>query len=839
MINASATPPSAPTAAPKDLRFKPTPAISVSPAGKGPNLPGMGAAPASPAATASSTAPKKPRNRMMIGLLALLVIVIGVAAGGYLVMNNQELRQQASNPIPDSPDPDGTCGGVTNDGERCAPTKMTSGLVCVNACKCGSTEGQCGNKGAGETCYTGSQCTSGTCNGGQAGTNARTGTCAAPPGASTTPTGCFAGWTETQPQCNIAQGTVRETQNGIGCFQCREKQGIAGGERCGAQQGCICQSGSEIGQSKSQGQECAGSAAGCWIIDVPPPTVAGNPQCIYQDPCTAPAGSRFVSQSTCNQALQSGNIPGASPGTGGRPSCSGVGIPFSKLWRGDNTETCVSTDGVTLNYQCKSGYSPIISNDADAKYLCLSTTYSAAKRSCIVNQFRAEQLYNTSYQACTSGATNRWSDDRCAAGDSACTSLSAIGGPCGSNADCSSGICNTTLRPGPGGDVGVCEGGSVGPCCVYENNKLVYKPLCQAKDRVSIPTGNSSGNMACNNTSAPVPPGPVLNRCPNDNTKTPAKWITFTCDKCVITTEGGVTAPRCYDNPKESATYPGPLDQTKCGQIDAIDSAGNYCGYYTTDYTCGKPECLPTTSPPPSTPVSPPPSTPPQQVSCASLTAVDATTLQPLGRQPNVGETVRFRCAATAGLTPNYFFLTYRTNRNAPLDLIYQGTSDLSFPILVTDYFHLQCNPCVGTTCSSAASVNQNCNVEIASSSPPPSPTPSPGPQCLSIALNNISNPSAAATTDPKIGETINFTCGEVAGAARYIFRVRRPDGTITALASTGRNSANMTVDASGMYAAQCQICTGADEASCHAFEQLPQTVAEENKDALIKQGIN
>jgi hypothetical protein len=91
-------------------------------------------------------------------------------------------------------------------------------------------------------------------------------------------------------------------------------------------------------------------------------------------------------------------------------------------------------------------------------------------------------------------------------------------------------------------------------------------------------------------------------------------------------------------------------------------------------------------------------------------------------------------------------------------------------------------------------------------------------PQCLSIKLNNVSNPTAG-TADPKIGENITLTCGEVSGAQRYIFLITEPDGELATPSATGRVSAQYTITKTGKHYAQCQICTGAASTSCLPFE--------------------
>jgi hypothetical protein len=100
-----------------------------------------------------------------------------------------------------------------------------------------------------------------------------------------------------------------------------------------------------------------------------------------------------------------------------------------------------------------------------------------------------------------------------------------------------------------------------------------------------------------------------------------------------------------------------------------------------------------------------------------------------------------------------------------------------------------------------------------------PSPTPPPGPVCLNIT-------KSPAT--PTIGSQVTFTCGQVTGAVSYEFRVKLPNGTIQALAtSTGagsRISVPLLISTAGTYQAQCRICTaaaGTNAPTCQAFEPL------------------
>lgn len=230
-------------------------------------------------------------------------------------------------------------------------------------------------------------------------------------------------------------------------------------------------------------------------------------------------------------------------------------------------------------------------------------------------------------------------------------------------------------------------------------------------------------------------------------------------------------------------------------------------------------------SPLPSTPASTPPSTPPSTpISCARMEMLDATGVTVLTQTPPTGTQVRFRCVGTQP-TADYYFFTYRdTNQLDPLRLIYQGTSDLTFPITLQEFMTVQCNPCIANReCSDATSVQNNCTFQIDRRTTSPSPTPSPvGPQCLNISMTNVTRPTAAVTADPRLGDAVTFTCGEVAGASRYIFRVQLPNGQVQALSATGRTSQQLNIAEPGRYYAQCQICTGTAESTCMPFETLP-----------------
>lgn len=96
--------------------------------------------------------------------------------------------------------------------------------------------------------------------------------------------------------------------------------------------------------------------------------------------------------------------------------------------------------------------------------------------------------------------------------------------------------------------------------------------------------------------------------------------------------------------------------------------------------------------------------------------------------------------------------------------------------------------------------------------SPSPSPSPSPAPICAYVALNKAS---------VKVGDNVNLTCGVVAGATSYEFRIKLPNGTtqsITPKSANSNISSDFQVTATGAYKAQCRICVGS---TCHEWEAL------------------
>lgn len=97
---------------------------------------------------------------------------------------------------------------------------------------------------------------------------------------------------------------------------------------------------------------------------------------------------------------------------------------------------------------------------------------------------------------------------------------------------------------------------------------------------------------------------------------------------------------------------------------------------------------------------------------------------------------------------------------------------------------------------------------------------PAVGPMCLNISMNVNGTARVNGGADPVMGDAVQFTCGTVSGAARYVFRVIEPDGQVVNLQATGATSANYTINKAGTFRAQCQICTSQEASSCLPFEQ-------------------
>lgn len=113
--------------------------------------------------------------------------------------------------------------------------------------------------------------------------------------------------------------------------------------------------------------------------------------------------------------------------------------------------------------------------------------------------------------------------------------------------------------------------------------------------------------------------------------------------------------------------------------------------------------------------------------------------------------------------------------------------------------------------CASLPSLTVTVTAPTPTPTPLPTPTPTPViPVCLTISSDVAS---------PVYGQSVRFTCGQVAGATSYAFRYRLQGtadaGVITPLAAGSNISQPFTYTKAGTYDFECQACIGA---SCSPY---------------------
>jgi hypothetical protein len=95
----------------------------------------------------------------------------------------------------------------------------------------------------------------------------------------------------------------------------------------------------------------------------------------------------------------------------------------------------------------------------------------------------------------------------------------------------------------------------------------------------------------------------------------------------------------------------------------------------------------------------------------------------------------------------------------------------------------------------------------VPSISPSPSVTPSSSPTPLPLACMQITT----NVTNPRLGQAVNFTCGQVAGANRYEFRYKIINtsffGQIPTLEDNVTTSESFIISEPGSYKVQCRPC--------------------------------
>ncbi len=108
-------------------------------------------------------------------------------------------------------------------------------------------------------------------------------------------------------------------------------------------------------------------------------------------------------------------------------------------------------------------------------------------------------------------------------------------------------------------------------------------------------------------------------------------------------------------------------------------------------------------------------------------------------------------------------------------------------------------------------------NVVVTVTAPTPTPTPLPTPTPTPVIPVCLTISSDVAS--PVYGQSVRFTCGQVAGATSYAFRYRLQGtadvGVITPLAAGSNISQPFTYTKAGTYDFECQACIGA---SCSPY---------------------
>jgi hypothetical protein len=285
----------------------------------------------------------------------------------------------------------------------------------------------------------------------------------------------------------------------------------------------------------------------------------------------------------------------------------------------------------------------------------------------------------------------------------------------------------------------------------------------------TTPPGTGGGTGGCVNGSCTAPPGGCV--------------ATHHCDELFIGGSGGLECTVTNPDLKQGGSTVDAQAEAnrtcKCVQVDILSGGSNSCsnGHINEDWStligavikCPDASANCGGTPPPTTPPTNPPTTPP------TTPPTNPPTTPP-------------------------------SSSPSPSPINYFCNSDC-----VTD---LQCKTAGnGLVCSDG-----KCRLESNPSSA--ECKPAIGPMCLDIDLVNSQN-GTPLTEDPSFGDTIKFTCAEVADIDNYTFRVIEPDGAIVNLDSTGMTSEAYTITKDGKHFAQCQICTSEDDLSCLDYEAL------------------
>jgi hypothetical protein len=849
MINASNSLPSASnTAVPQDTTFQPTPVS----AEKSTGVPKF------------ATAKKKFDWKMIFGVLALLIIVVGSAAAFFLSREGSDLRQQADvaniSCAPTQQDAGGTCGG--------------SGGSCVNSCRCGYTEGVCGNRQPGESCYADGQCANNDCTG----SVSQPGVCS---GSSTSTQVCV-------------PGSRRETSCGDqGCTQFQVMDQV-----------CNLQGTGYNNISCRNASQCTSSAA-CWkyyptanSCDMQPNTTlpCNNSQGLYNTKaeCEEKGPSSSTSDpskcTTLNQNQCSTNT-----------ACTWTGSTC-KIKTGEVCPTnahaqCASNwcakQGSTNTYKCTTP--PAVCTQIPAQYTCVANNSCdwSASGSCKIGEGYPCNQSGTTDQ-CVTGYCGLASD-----GKLKCIDQPATGGGTPTSQTCtqvtSPTTCNNRTDCVWSGtqNTGSCKIDRGYPCTGSADNTKCITNYCGLA---------SDGKLKCIDEPT-TGGGTPTNSCPSINTRT----------MCNANSNCG------WNDSTNTCGYKTP--GTPCGAN--ADCASNSCGYgYPSNP--GVKTCLPATNQPGTITCFD------LSVQCAPKSATGTTCSATEGRYSNVDTCFSKRCSNQLGAgnyvnakaacvgkgtwsdqackcetgsttpppngsgemcqnqpttpvkkwvkftCPNgctlstgddgvtaYRCYENRVDSNTPLDLLPGECGQVDQLSGDTDATYCGYQPqdytCDQTQCQKPPETptyqcNSNCTTDAQcktadtrfmcssgkcrlGTNPTSETCQNPtGPQCLTLRMNNLTRPdTTTAKSNPRLSETVNFVCGQVEAAHHYVFKIVEPDGTIKRLKASDvrkNQSVNYVVRKTGRFYAQCQICTGANDNTCLPFEPLNQ--AEQNQNSIL-----
>lgn len=821
---------------------------------------------------------KKLNLKMILGIVVVLFLLGGGGVGLYLSQQSQEIRQQAS--VAQPPDSgcvaDDRCKGIGSccsgrstfvgttscppDGNKCiaAPAQPINVTVkcCVNGKATSDISGADQAKAeANCRALSNSHVGSCVCVGGSSQCNEqykKIAKCLNDGSAwqfTETPCGeaqkddqnvpCASGYAKTV-NCNSNQ-RKNENPSGSGCFKCVNKTScyktsnacaaatLASDEKtCSAKKGeyntakiCTDHMAATIHTLIHAGEKCNDATNGCNCADGPDSVkdsqgklklIANGTSCSVKlcysvDTGCASASKIASNKTTCVSLIGEFNDKTECQKTGVSTGCP-------------TGTTKYSPDGDQSHLACKCNNNP-------AKSVGLGATdnkacFDSDKARC-QNQLPFNG-YDNAVSICNNSG-GQWSDASCSCGASCSGMKGNWKAACTSNDTKYSGK-SSELADYGNNSMTCCipKGQQVGPCCLIGSNE--YKSLCFESQRLFTPSSPSDCGGACTTENE--------TKCINNNTTIKCfnkKW-TFASSGC---NKGTTPIGQCQKVDTDCATGSTAVNDMSCSNLKTVQPSvytGKMCKANGTSGDDGD------------TDINPPPTIPgcDTVVWCTTwdcpngdtdgdkqCTLADSGSSYVLGDGSSCGTP-----PSSCGQRDYYNAGPKGENWNA-----YCSHDSLNFdsckppdapPASPPPDAKYSCNaPCkTDDQCQNEAKggnshffCNTNNKCRLKANPESAKCKPAVAPMCISIAMNNVSNPTAPATADPKLGDNVTFTCGQVSAAERYIFKVIDPAGQTTNLVATGRVSAQFTITQSGKYFAQCQICTGSADSTCLPWESL------------------